>query len=81
MVPSHNSKLSGEVKDKVIFVFVYESRENKAFEALRHEFIDYFVSETIEPYKSVANKLIQLLNEIAYKKKEEEIVENLAKLL
>jgi len=76
--PSPDSKLSGEVKDGV--VYIYESREDRAVEALRHEFIDYIVSQAIEPYKSVANKLIQLLNEIAYKKKEE-IVENLAKLL
>jgi|YelNatPaOPRAMG01_1025707.scaffolds.fasta_scaffold21407_5 hypothetical protein len=76
--PSFDSKLSGEVKDKV--VYIYESREDKALEAVRHEFIDYLVSQAIEPYKCIANKLIQLLNEIAYKKKEE-IVENLAKLL
>jgi len=76
--PTPNSKLSGEVKNATIYV--YEQEENKAVEVLKHEFIDYLVSQAIEPYKSVANKLIQLLNEIAYKRKEE-IVENLAKLL
>jgi predicted phosphatase len=76
--PKIDSNLSGEVKGKVIYI--YEPDEDKAIEALRHEFIDYFISQAIEPYKSVANKLIQLLNEIAYKKKEE-VVESLVKLL
>ena len=76
--PSSDSKLSGEVKDGVIHI--YELEGNRAVEALRHEFIDHLVGQAIEPYRSVANKLIQLLNEAAYRKKEE-VVEALAKLL
>jgi len=76
--PSSDSKLSGEVKDGVIHI--YEPEGDRAVEALRHEFIDHLVGQAIEPYRSVANKLIQLLNEAAYRKKEE-VVEALAKLL
>jgi hypothetical protein len=76
--PCSGSKLSGEVKDGV--VYIYESDEVRAVNVLRHEFIDYLVSQAIEPYRSVTNKLIQLLNEVAYRKKEE-VVEALVKLL
>jgi hypothetical protein len=77
-IPNKDSKLSGEVKDNIIYV--YEPDEDTALQTLKHEIIDYAISQAIEPYKSIANKLIQLLNETAYKKKEE-IVENLTKLL
>ena len=76
--PYSGSKLSGEVKGDVMYI--YEPDEVRAVEVLRHEFIDYMVSQAIEPYRSVTNKLIQMLNEVAYKKKEE-VVEALVKLL
>ena len=76
--PSSDSKLSGEVKGNVLYI--YESDGFRAVDVLRHEFIDYLVSEAVEPYRSVTNKLIQLLNEVAYKNKEK-VVEALIKLL
>ena len=76
--PNTELKLSGEVKNSI--VYVYEPNGDTAVATLRHEFIDYLVTQAIEPYKSVANKLIQLINEAAYKKKEE-IIERLAKIL
>jgi len=76
--PTSNSRLSGEVKNATIYV--YEQEENKAIEVLKHEFIDYIISQTMEPYKTVANTFIKLLNETAYKKKEE-VVDALLKLL
>jgi len=36
----------------------------------RHGFLDYAISKTIEPYKEVTNRLIALINEDAYKRKE-----------
>ena len=77
-LPSYDSKLSGEVKNGVIYI--YESSEDEAIKTLRHEFIDYVVSQAIELYKLVINKLIQLLNETAYERKEK-VVETLVKLL
>jgi hypothetical protein len=49
-------------------------------ETLRHEFLDYAISRVIEPYKQVTNKLITLINEEAYKRKER-LVESLCKLV
>lgn len=77
-LPDPTSRLAGEVKGSKIFI--YEDDEKKAVEALRHEFLDYLVSQAIEPYRFVANGLIRMLNEIAYKKKEK-VVEALLKLL
>jgi retron-type reverse transcriptase len=67
-LPNNNSNLSGEVKGETIYV--YEEELEKALETLRHEFLDYAISQVIEPYRQVTNKLIMLINEEAYKRKE-----------
>jgi len=69
--------LSGEVKNRI--VFVYDAEYDKALRTLRHEVVDYLVSHAIEPYKLIANKLILLWNEEAYKTKED-LVERLCNL-
>jgi hypothetical protein len=66
--PNNSGNLSGEVKEETIFI--YEEEFKKALETLRHEFLDYAISKVIEPYKEIANRLILLVNENAYKKKE-----------
>lgn len=76
--PNNNSRLSGEVKGDRIYI--YEKDEDMAVEILKHEFIDYAISKVIEPYKQVSNKLISLINEDAYKKKEK-LVEALTRLI
>jgi hypothetical protein len=43
-------------------IYVYEEELNKALESLRHEFLDYAISQIIEPYKQIANSLISILN-------------------
>jgi len=76
--PSTDRVLSGEVKNNS--VFVYEVDEEKAVKTLRHEFLDYCISQAIQPYKDVSNMLIRVVNDDAYKRKER-IVEALMKLL
>ena len=77
-VPDSRGALSGEIKgDKI---YVYEDCEEKALSVLRHEFLDYSVSQAIEPYRRVTNSLIKLLNDDAYKRKEK-IVEALCRYL
>ncbi len=63
-----NERLSGEVKGSIIMI--YEIGEVEAIDTLRHEFFDYAVSQVIEPYKNITNRLISLLNEEAYVRKE-----------
>ena len=77
-VPNADSDLSGTVKGRDILI--YEASEDKALNTLRHEVVDYFVSQAIEPYKEVTNKLIKMINEDAYKRKEK-IVETITRLL
>jgi len=77
-VPNGSSKLSGEVRGDSIYI--YEEDEDIAVETLRHEFIDYAISKVIEPYKETTNKLIMLINEDAYKRKEK-LVEALSQLV
>ncbi len=76
-VPDSLNPLSGEVKDSTIYI--YEKNERGALDTLHHEFLDYCVSQAIQPYREVANTLMKLLNEHAYKRKEA-IVEGLSKL-
>jgi hypothetical protein len=76
--PNRNHHLSGEVKG--ITIFIYESDKTKAIRTLRHEFIDYCVSQPNELYKDLVNTLIKSLSEQAYRHKEQ-IVEGLLRLV
>lgn len=75
--PCSRNPLSGEVKEGSIYI--YDENEQSALDTLYHEFFDYCVSKAIEPYKKVTNKLIALINEDAYKRKEL-VVEAIARL-
>ena len=75
-LPDNNANLSGEVKGET--VLIYEEDIDKALETLRHEFLDYVISQVIEPHRQVANSLI--LNKIAYEKKEK-LIGKLVKLI
>ncbi len=70
-------ELSGEVLGETICI--YEEGEEKAVSTLKHEFLDYAVCQVIEPYKSIANKLISAMNEEAYRRKER-LIERLSRL-
>lgn len=76
--PDHNTSLSGEVKNGQILI--YEFEEIPALMTLRHEFIDFILSQAINPYRDVANHLIKLVNEDAYRQKEQ-AVEALTRLV
>ncbi|MEM3368493.1 MAG: hypothetical protein QW193_01180 [Nitrososphaerales archaeon] len=67
-IPNGNDKLSGEVKGD--FIYIYDDNEELAINTLKHEFLDYAISQVIEPYRQVTNKLISLINEEAYRRKE-----------
>ena len=77
-LPDNSSSLSGEVKGETIYV--YEEDFDKAIDTLRHEFLDYAISKVIEPYRDVTNKLIMLINEEAYRRKEK-LIQSLAGLI
>jgi len=77
-LPGRKLDICGEVKGNCIYV--YDEDERKALDTLKHEFLDYLISKTIEPYEKIANKLIGLVNEEAYHRKEK-LVEVLSKLV
>jgi hypothetical protein len=77
-IPKDESKLSGEVRGEIIYV--YDPDEGKALETLKHELVDYCVSQAIEPYRKITNRLIKMVNEEAYQRKER-IVEALTRLI
>ena len=67
-LPGSSEKLSGEVKGDIIYI--YETDEEEAMKTLKHEFLDYAISQVLMPYKEVTNKLISQINEDAYRRKE-----------
>lgn len=77
-LPGEKDEVCGEVKGNCIFV--YSEDEDEALQTLRHELLDYATSQVIKPYQMVANKLVELVNEEAYKQKER-LVEVLSQLL
>ena len=76
--PNENSDLSGEVKGTRLYI--YEPDREKALQTLVHEFLDYLISRIIKPYADLTNRLISLLNEYAYQRKEQ-IVESLTEIV
>ena len=78
-MPNAGSKLSGEVRGAVIYV--YEKDEGEAVRTLKHEFIDHQITkEIVEPLVEYVNMQKSLLEKLIYKRKEN-IVESLSKLL
>ena len=77
-LPGQNEKLCGEVTGNCIYV--YDEDEKAALETLKHEFLDYILSKVVEPYEKVANQLIGIINEEAYRRKER-LIEVLSALL
>ena len=78
-IPNGESKLSGEVKGSVIYL--YEEDEGKAGETLKHEFIDHhIVKEIVEPLVEYVNMQKNLIERLIYKRKEG-LVDSLSKLL
>jgi len=72
------SRVSGEVRGD--YIYVYDDDKEVALETLKHEFVDYAISKVIEPYKDVTNRLIAIINDIAYTRKEK-LVEKLTQLI
>jgi len=77
-IPNINPRIYGEVRGD--YIILYGEDKEIALETLKHEFIDTAISKIIEPYKDVTNRLISLINEDAYKKKEK-LVESLCQLI
>jgi hypothetical protein len=76
-VPNNGPK-SGEVAGTTIRI--YESDSTKALDTLRHEFIEYLLTQDlVGPYKRLINKLISLFEEEMYDRKEK-LVERLREL-
>lgn len=76
--PNNKTRISGEVRGNTIYV--YDTNREVAMETLKHELIDYAVSSLLLPYKEVANKLIEYINESVYQKKED-LVDSLCKII
>ncbi|MFH0748932.1 MAG: hypothetical protein V1915_03310 [Candidatus Bathyarchaeota archaeon] len=78
-IPNGESKLSGEVRGTVIYV--YEEDEGEAIETLKHEFIDHHITkEIVEPLVEYVNIQKSLIERLIYKRKEG-LVDSLSKLL
>jgi hypothetical protein len=78
-MPLPESELSGEVKDKTIYI--YECEMDKALKTLRHELVDYLLtSKIVKPLVDLVNILIKTREAEIYREKEK-LVETFSKLL
>jgi len=77
-LPKQSGSLSGEVRNGILYV--YESTEEKAFETVKHELVDYILtSKIVSPLVGLANLLIKSKETDIYREKEK-IVDLLSKL-
>jgi len=84
-LPAGSSDREGEVKGDTIYI--YTDDQDKAFDTLRHEFLDYVVCLAIKPYERIVNRQRLIINSLlldmqeeAYREKER-VVEKLKHLL
>jgi hypothetical protein len=77
--------ISGEVKGERILI--YEKDEENAISTLRHEFLDYTITQAIKPYQNICNIQRTIINTIfkhledyAYSEKEK-VVDQLLRVL
>ena len=74
----NNGSRSGEVAGATIRI--YEADQAEALDTLRHEFIEYLLTQDlVAPYKRLINKLISLFEEEMYDRKEK-LIERLQEL-
>ena len=71
-------ELRGEVQGNKIFLYDEDFEEAK--ETLLHEFIEYLVGQTNDPYRRLVNALVSLFEDQAYSQREK-IIKALAKIL
>jgi len=77
-LPSVQGPLSGEIKEKRIFI--YEAEEAKALQTLIHELVDYLVTTRIvQPLVKLVNLLVKSTEANIYQAKEE-VIEKLVSL-
>jgi len=76
-IPQEQSSIEGKVDGDTITI--YSENMEDALDTLRHEFIDYLISQAIRPYIEIINVLLFVLSQDGYDKKED-IVEKLVQL-
>lgn len=76
-IPQEQSPIEGKVDGDTITI--YSENMEDALDTLRHEFIDYLVSQVIKPHVEIINVLLFVLSQDGYDKKED-IVEKLVQL-
>ncbi|MCY4491471.1 MAG: hypothetical protein OXC46_08430 [Thaumarchaeota archaeon] len=80
--PKHDSKIEGKVEDRKYdtMITIYSEDIGTAMDTLRHELVDYIISDAIKPYLKAINALLSVIGEVAYQRKEQG-VESLLRLL
>ena len=81
-VPRHDSEIEGRVEDGEYgaTITIYSEDIDTAMDTLRHELVDYIISDAIRPYLKAVNALLSVIGEMSYQRKEKS-VESLLGLL
>lgn len=68
-VPEPTRKLHGEIRGSTIYI--YDLNEEDAWQTFLHEVIEYKLKDLTQVYRALINKLIEAIEQITYKQKEE----------
>ena len=66
--PDPTKSVHGEIKTG--FLYIYDAQEDDAWRTLIHEIIEYRLKDLTAVYRTLINKLIEAVQELAYTRKE-----------
>jgi hypothetical protein len=73
-IPSETgSSKRGECVLEEKTIFIHDHKLEDALETLIHEIVEIHLRSIIKPYRILCNKLIEVIDELTYEKKEEKI--------
>jgi hypothetical protein len=61
----------GEIELGSRTLFLYDTEESEAWQTLLHEILEWKLKEVSKPYRETINGLIEIIERICYKRKEE----------
>jgi hypothetical protein len=71
VVPDSTRKVHGEIEASSGTLFIFDKNEGDAWETFLHEVFEYKLRHVCEGYRLIINSLIEALEKVAYRSKEE----------
>jgi hypothetical protein len=81
--PNRNHEKHGLIEESSRTIFLFDKGESEAWATFTHEILEWKLKETLRPYRETINGLIEIIEKICYKRKEEflEVVPSIFKVI